>query len=232
MLFRSDTVSHGCKRIPFGSHIVGLTLSEDELWRGVHSKHRNVIRSAIKKGITIKTGHLDLIRDYVLMEKDTSKRTGRHASGTEYYTDQIGLMPNVSVVYIAYYGDIPQAGGIFYYNDVRCYYMYGAMARNAVNGAANLLIWRAMLDMKAAGVKEFSFVGCRINEDVDSKYHGIQRFKERFGGVLRQGFLFRYERWPYLYRLFCRAMQIRMQLEKPYSDPIDEEIHKWTDIQV
>ena len=230
--FFADTVSHDCKRIPFGSHVADLTLSVDDLWGRVHSKHRNVIRAAENKGINVKRGALDLIPDYILMERDTSRRTGRHVNGVEYYSRQIGLMPNNTFVYIAYKGDIPQAGGIFYYNRARCYYMYGAMAQNAVNGSANLLLWKVMLDMKSAGVKEFSFVGCRINEDPDSKYHGIQRFKERFGGELRRGYLFRYERTPFMYRLFCRAMQVKMHLARPYTDPIDEEIHKWTDIQV
>lgn len=225
--FFADTVSHDCKRIPFGSHVVDLTLSEDDLWGRVHGKHRNVIRTAKKKGITVKRGALDLISDYTLMERETSARTGRHVSGLEYYFRQIELMPDNTAVYIAYKEDVPQAGGIFYYNRARCYYMYGAMAQNAVNGSDNLLIWRVMLDMKSMGVKEFSFVGCRISEDADSKYHGIQRFKERFGGELRQGYMFRYERSSMMYRLFSHAMRLRAS----YTDPIDEEIHKWIAIQ-
>lgn len=226
-----DTPSHNCKRIPFGSHVVDLTLPIDELWKKVHSKHRNVIRNAEKREITVRHGGLELLEDYVLLELDTSRRTGRHPNGREYYKRQIETLRDVVEVYIAYDEDIPQAGAIFFYNMTRCYYMFGATGYQAVNGAANLLIWEAMLNMKSAKIKEFSFVGCRINEDSDSKYHGIQRFKERFGGELIQGYLFRYERFHLMYSLFCKAMQYKMHLKKPYSDPIDEEIHKWASIQ-
>ena len=85
--------------------------------------------------------------------------------------------------------------------------------------------------MKAAGVKKFSFVGCRINEDENSKYHGIQRFKERFGGTLEQGYLFRTVCSPFHYRLFGLAVQIRTRSWKPYRDAIDEELPKWQSIQ-
>ena len=227
-----DTPSHHCKRIPFGSHIINLNESEDELWKKVHSKHRNVIRKAEKENIQIKKGGLELLDDYILLEQETSDRTGRCASGKEYYNKQLLNLGKRAIIYIAYKDDCPQAGGLFYYNSARCYYMYGATSMNSFTGSANLLMWRAILDMKNSGVKEFSFVGCRINEDEDSKYHGIQRFKERFGGELRQGYMFRYESSPFFYKIFCRAMQIRTRKKTIFTDPIDEELHKWKEIQV
>ena len=57
-------------------------------------------------------------------------------------------------------------------------------------------------------------------------------FKGRFGGELRQGYMFRYENKPVMYKLFCKAMQWRTHSDKIYQDPIDEEIHKWMDIQL
>ena len=36
----------GAEAIPFGSHIVTLDNTEENLWSAVHSKHRNVIRKA------------------------------------------------------------------------------------------------------------------------------------------------------------------------------------------
>lgn len=44
--------------------------------------------------------------------------------------------------------------------------------------------------------------------------------------------MFRYENNPFMYKLFCRAMQLRTRGHKVYQDPIDEEIYKWKDIQV
>lgn len=229
--FFYETPTKNCKRIPFGSHVIDLSLTEEELFKKVHSKHRNVIRKAEKESVVIKKGRADLMEDYAALERQTQDRTGRKASGLGYYEKQIETLGDNIVVYVAYKDDVPQAGGVFYYNQQMCYYMYGATAKGAFTGSANLLIWTAMLDMKADGVKEFSFVGCRINEDEGSKYSGIQMFKGRFGGELRQGYMFRYERSPMMYRLFCKAMQWRTHSKKIYQDPIDEEIHKWKDSQ-
>lgn len=230
--FFYETPTKNCKRIPFGSHVINLSLTEEELFKKVHSKHRNVIRKAEKEFVVIKRGKIDLLEDYALLERQTQNRTGRKASGLEYYEKQIKTLGDNIIVYIAYKDEVPQAGGVFYYNQQMCYYMYGATAQGAFIGSANLLIWTAIRDMKKKGVKEFSFVGCRINADEGSKYSGIQMFKGRFGGELRQGYMFRYERSPIMYKLFCKAMQWRTRNDKIYRDPIDEEIHKWKGIQV
>ena len=230
--FFSDTPKSHCKRIPFGSHVINLSLERDILWKNVHGKHRNVIRKAEKESVTILSGREDLIKDYVELEQQTQTRTGRKASGLAYYKRQLDSLKNNIVIYIAYKDDKPQAGGIFYFNNQCCYYMYGATAKDVCPGSANLLIWKAINDMKDLGVREFSFVGCRINEDIGSKYSGIQLFKSRFGGELRQGYMFRYEKNPFMYKFFCKVMQLRLHSSKIYQDPIDEEIHKWKDIQV
>lgn len=220
-----------CKRIPFGSHVVDLTLSEDDLWGNVHSKHKNVIRKAKKTGVVIKSGGLDLLDDYMEIEKQTSARTGRRDDGREYYAKQLAGMGESISIYIAYYEGVPQAGAVLYFNHYSCYYMYGATATNAITGAANYLLWNAMIDMKSMEVNAFSFVGCRINEDPSSKYHGIQRFKERFGGKLIRGYRFRKELKPFWYHFYCLAVQIASRSANRYKDPIDQELYKWGDIQ-
>ena len=75
-------------------------------------------------------------------------------------------------------------------------------------------------------VRKYSFVGCRIQEDADSKYHGIQRFKQRFGGELIVGKMFKVILNPGKYRLF----QILQKMKNGYwvQDVVDQEIGKWT----
>lgn len=46
-------------KIPFGSHVIDLTLDKDALWSKIHSKHRNVIRNAEKKGVRVVQGELN-----------------------------------------------------------------------------------------------------------------------------------------------------------------------------
>ena len=46
----------------------------------------------------------------------------------------------------------------------------------------NLLHWHAIRLFRALGVKQYDFVGARINPSKGSKQEGLVIFKERFGG--------------------------------------------------
>lgn len=222
----------GAKHIPFGSHVIDLNLDEETLWKNVHSKHRNVIKKAEKDGVIIECGRtLKLINDYHLIDVETWKRSHQNASSKVQLENRLKSLANNGIIYIAYKDGVPQSGAVYYYNEVMCYYMFGANRNNPHIGSGNLLQWRAILDMKVNGVQKFSFVGCRINEDEESKYHGIQRFKERFGGDLVQGYLFKMEFCPIMRYLFDFAVSLQNFRQNyrivRYKDIIDQEIHKW-----
>jgi len=222
----------GSKHIPFGSHVIDLSLSEEDLWKNVHSKHRNVIKKAEKDGVVIECGRTQkLVEDYHSIDIDTWTRSNRSAATENHWKTLMETMGENCVIYIAYLDGKPQSGAFFYYNKQMCYYMYGANKNNPHIGSGNLLQWRAILNMKEHGVKKYSFVGCRINEDENSKYHGIQRFKERFGGELIQGFMFKVDFNPFIRKLFNFAVSLRTMRSSNkfilFKDVIDQEIHKW-----
>lgn len=215
------------KWIPFGSHIVDLSLSEEELWSNVHSKHRNVIRRAEKDGVVFKECTVDDIQDYIKIDEQTWRRSGTNSLGANYYLNILNAMPHHSMMAIAYLNGEPQGGTILIFDIKRCYYLFAASTDRPTTGAMNYLLWRCMLLMKQKGVKEFSFVGCRINEDPDSKYHGIQSFKERFGGSLFEGYVFKQTFSP-IKSFLIRVMRIikRHSFSIP-QDVIDQEWNKW-----
>lgn len=229
--FFSYTPNNNSKRIPFGSHVVDLTQDAESMWKQVHLKHKNVIRKSEKEAVIVKSGREELLEDFMTLERATWKRSGSSGSGEGYYAKQISTMPCFTKIYVDYKDNVPQAGALIYFNTEMAYYMYGVTKDSPMTGAANLLLWRAMEDMKSSGVKNFSFVGCRVGEDENSKYHGIQRFKERFGGVLIQGWLFRVEISPFFYKLFTVALNLRSGKLGRHKDAIDEEIGKWKDLQ-
>ena len=222
----------GSKHIPFGSHVIDLSLDEETLWKNVHSKHRNVIKKAEKDGVVIECGRTQkLVEDYHSIDVDTWNRSSKKAAATNHWKKLLDELGENAIIYMAYLDGEPQSGAFFYFNKQMCYYMYGANKNNPHNGSGNLLQWKAILDMKAAGVKRYSFVGCRINEDENSKYHGIQRFKERFGGELIQGFMFKMDFNPFMRKLFNLVVSLRSFVSShkyvPFKDVIDQEIHKW-----
>lgn len=222
----------GAISIPFGSHVIDLTKSEEDLWKGVHSKHRNVIKKAEKDGVVIESGTTDkLISDYYRIDVETWERSNKKANNQYELGNFLKSLKENAILYMAYKDGEAQSGAIFYYNTQMCYYMLGANTNSPSTGSGNLLQWKAMLDMKNKGVKKYSFVGCRINEDENSKYHGIQRFKERFGGELVKGYLFKVIFCKFKYMLFQALLAIKCfintgKIERP-KDIIDQEIHKW-----
>lgn len=222
----------GAKHIPFGSHVIDLTADEETLFGNVHSKHRNVIKKAQKDGVIIISGRSDkLVADYYKIDVETWERSDRSSVGEAKIKRQIDILGDNAVIFMAYLDGEAQSGAIYYFNNQMCYYMHGANKNNPHIGSGNLLQWQAMLEMKKRGVQKFSFVGCRINEDEDSKYHGIQRFKERFGGPVLQGYMFKKTLNPFMHSL-SRLLTRFLNLQRTghfveNRDIIDSEIYKW-----
>ncbi len=216
------------RRIPFGSHVIDLTKPEDEIWGRVHSKHRNSIRRAEKNDVKVKFGREELLKDYIILDNATWKRSGRKSYGNIFFKNILASLKNNTIIFVAYKDGLPQAGACIFYNKEMGYYMYGASADRPEAGSANYLQWEIIRYLKGEGVKSYSFVGCRINEDKDSKYHDIQRFKERFGGMLIQGYMFKTILSPWKYHVFCFAYRIKHG--NLFMDPIEQEISKWKEL--
>lgn len=219
----------GSINIPFGSHIIDLSQSEEEIWSSFHRKHRSKIRKAEEEGVVVKMGGINLLVDYELIDKDTWDRSNIKVDFDSVYKKLLQDYSDNCYIFMAYYEDEPQGGAIFLANKEMSYYLYGASKNNPLTGSVNYLHWNAIKYFKEKSIKKYSFVGCRINEDVDSKYHGIQRFKEGFGGELIIGRMFKYVIHNRKYQLFLKLKQIKSKGKS--KDIIDQELHKWKDIQ-
>ena len=216
---------------PAGNYIVDLTLSEEELWSNVHSKHRNSIRRGEKANLKIRIGGAELLSDYVPISTETYSRSSKTTPGFEYYNNLMKSLDNNICIFMSYKDGQPQSGGMFYYNKQMAYYLHGASIGRPEPGSTNYLLWKAMLYFKEKGVKQFSFVGYHYDPEAGSKLDGIQRFKERFGGQLEQCFNFRYVQNYLAYKIYCLAMQIKAKkpFEK-YQDAIDKQVEKYPEL--
>lgn len=212
--------------IPFGSHIIDLTLSEEELWNKVHSKHRNVIRKAEKSDIKVTSGGIELLPEYLIAEKDTMERSNLTVGTESTYSTCFKEFGNNVRIFLAKQADTIQGGAIIVYNEAMAYYMHGASINSPVTGAMNLVQWEIIKYLKCQNVKKYSFVGARINEDENSKYHGIQNFKKRFGGELFEGTMFKVIYSPFKFWLYKRLLWLKTK-GIGSKDIIDQEIHKW-----
>ena len=90
-----------------------------------------------------------------------------------------------------------------------------------MTGATNLLQWEAVRLFRGIGVKRYDFVGVRINPEKGSKQAGLMSFKQRFGGELAQGYMWKYSIRPARYAFYALAVRFLRG-----GDIVDHERHK------
>ena len=204
----------------FGSYIIDLTKHEDELWKKLHTKHRNVIRNAMKKNITIKEGHKYCDITYRLI-KDTFRRSKISFINQEKYAKIIMSLKKHVKIYIAVSdNDEIQGCAVLPFSKYSAYYLHGGSITKPLTGALNYLHWYAINNFKAMGVKKYDFFGARIDPPRGSKLEGIDRFKRRFGAEFKKGYLWKYVYKPWKYELFSFIYKI---MKNKAGDIIDQE---------
>ena len=189
-----------------------------------------MIRRAERDGVQVIRGGIELLEKYMSCDIRTWRRSDIDKNNRRVYMDYLQSMGEKACIYIAEKEGEVQGGAIFLKNQAMSYYLYGATADRPSPGAMNLLQWKAMVDFKYEGVKKHNLVGCRINVDKDSKYYGIQSFKKSFGGELVEGVMFKMVLRPKMYKGFNVMYQIRYRGKVSGHDIIDQEIHKWKEL--
>lgn len=219
-LFR--TYPDGAVAAPYGSFIMDLTLTEETLWGNLHPKHRNVVRNAMKKGAEIRSGREYLKTAHKLIT-DTLKRSKLGFMGYEDFKQFVfGLNENVKIFIAEYQGD-PQGCAVVPFSKHSAYYLYGGSVSHPLSGAMNLLQWEAIRSFRSLGVARYDFVGVRINPEKESKQEGLMTFKQRFGGPLTQGYMWKYPLHPLKYAAYSLAVRFLRG-----GDIVDQERHKLT----
>ena len=214
---------------PFGTYFLNLqSKTETELFSGLHTKHRNVIRNAEKQGVVLKYG-AELIEDFYGLYKQTMQRSNMYCQSLQYFKEFYNRLPNNSLCGVAYYDEKPEGALFMPYSQFGSFYLYGASAeKTAINGSINYLHWNTIKLLKNKGVKRYDFVGARLSDVSGTKLEGIQQFKERFGSELEKGLLWKKD----LDRLSCKlfdnlvTFKLKLKNQKPPLDLIDQELKK------
>lgn len=185
-----DHVPDQSKFIKFASYIINLEEPEEKIWENMHSKHRNVIRKAEKEGVTISNDkkHLDLCYN---MLTETQGRSQKSFVQQEKFKDMMKQLDKNIEIFTAWHDNKIQGCAIIPFSQYSAYYLYGGSSANPFSGSMNLLHWEAIKYFKNKNVKQYDFVGARLNPPPGSKLEGIQRFKSRFGGQMKEGYLWK-----------------------------------------
>ncbi|MCZ7636127.1 MAG: GNAT family N-acetyltransferase [Verrucomicrobia bacterium] len=94
-------------------------------------------------------------------------------------------------VFAALRGGDLQGCAVIPFSRYRAYYAYGGTAPSPVTGASNLLQWEVIRYFHAMGTQSYDFCGARVDPDPGSKAAGLVMYKERFGGELLKGYMWK-----------------------------------------
>jgi hypothetical protein len=217
-----------CLNIPFGTVLVDLTQPEEKIFSKLERRNRNRIRAATNEGVLTKSGGIEFLDDFLKLELDTWDRSSLHPDNKKYYQTLFEVFGNKAIIFIAYKDASPQGGMFLLYNQAMAYAFSSGRSYQAAPGTTKLIHRNAMQYFRSRGVRYFNFIGYRINVDEGSKYAGIQQFKGSFGGDLRQGYMFKVIINKTMYELFWLLVKIKNRNYK--GDIIDQEIHKWKEL--
>ncbi len=187
-----DHCPKGSKFCEFGSYRIDLSNSEDDLFSNLHSKHRNVIRKAIKDGVEIHFGKKHLKQCYDVIYNTHNRQKLFFPTFNEIKKLYNSLGYNL-ICAVSYKNNIIQGGALIPWNENYGYYLFGGSIEKPFTGSMNYLQWEVILKLKNLKVAQYDFVGARLNPKKGSKIEGIQRFKHRFGSELHKGYLWKHD---------------------------------------
>jgi hypothetical protein len=214
------TYPDGSDVAPYGTYVIDLDRTEESLMRDLHASHRRKLRIAMKQGVEIRSGLEYLDAAYVLV-RDTFKRSSIGFMGFEAFKRYVlGLNENVKI-FVANYQGAVQGCVVIPFSQYRAYYVYGGSIPEPQAGATNLIHWEAIRTFRELGVKSYDFVGVRIDPEMGSKQDGLMQYKQRFGGRLVQGYMWKYPIRQLKYTVYCQAVR-RLR----GGDIVDQERHK------
>lgn len=166
---------------PAKTLILDLNKNEDELLKEMHQKTRYNIRLAEKKGIIIKEGDINDLKEFWRLLQTTGERDNFRLHSFSHYEKLLAInktAPGFIKLFMAQYEGKNIAGGIFLFYGNKVTYLHGASDNNFRNlMAPYLLQWALIKKARAENYLAYDFFG--IDEE---KWPGVTRFKLGFGG--------------------------------------------------
>ena len=200
------TYPDGAIAAPYGSYIIDLTRDEQTLFAQLNSSHRRKVRLAMKQGVQILNGIQYLKIAYNLV-RDTFKRSALPFMGFDAFKRYIASLGENIKILVADYKGVVQGCLVVPFSTYCAYYVYGGSIPEPATGAMNLLHWEAIRQFRGSGVRRYDFVGVRVNPERGSKQEGLKMFKERFGGQLMQGYMWKIALTSWKYMIYSQAIR-------------------------
>ena len=169
-------------RFVFQLDIKGKT--EEEILKNCHQKTRYNIRLATKKGVIIKEGTKEDLKDFHKIMVETGERDDfiiRSLSYFEKMYDELVPKGHMKLL-MAYHEDKPIAGIIPIIYGKKVWYLYGASSNSHRNLMPNYLLqWTMIKEAISIGATVYDFRGVSGVVDENHPQYGLYRFKKGFG---------------------------------------------------
>ncbi len=155
--------------------------TEDEIFKAFHQKTRYNVRLATKKGVVIKEGTREDLKDFHEIMKITGKRDDFIIRPLSYFEKMYDELGEHVHLLMAYYEDKPISGifNIDFGNKV--WYLYGASSNEHRNLMPNYLLqWEGIKYAISNGKDMYDFRGVVGVVDESHPQYGLYRFKKGF----------------------------------------------------
>ena len=196
------------KNLQFGTVVINLNKEDDQLLSELHGKHRNVVKKAIKDGVIIEEGN-HLKTDCIKTVRDTLIREKTYIESEQEFL-QIDKALNKNLKYfLATKDGVIQGAAIIPYDEKNAFYLWGGSKIGPSTGAMNLLHWEIIRYFKSLNLSNYDLVGIRPTVEKGSKYEGLKRFKTRFGGTVKVGYLAKADLNPFKAFLFKSILTLK-----------------------
>lgn len=184
------TAPRGAISAPFGTLVLDLGSSEDAIWTRMQTRCRNMVRRATADGVTIEWGN-HLVGEAHALCAATMGRSDLGFPPLPLLREMVAGLDSWADIGIARLDGVPKASVVIVWSRFGAHCLYAGTAAPVAPGAANLLQWQAIRRAKERGAARYDFMGVRLHPQPGSKYEGMRRFKERFGGELVEGCLWK-----------------------------------------
>ena len=165
-------------RYVFRLDIKGKT--EEEVMAGFHQKWRYNIRLASRKGVTVKEGTREDLKEFHKIMVETGARDGFIIRPLEYFEKMYDNMaPKHMKLLMAYYDGKPISGVIPIFYGNKTWYLYGASSNEHRNLMPNYLLQWEMI--KIALNRKSDIYDLRGVPGIADNSNGLYRFKKGFG---------------------------------------------------
>ncbi len=168
-------------RFVFRLDIKGKT--EDEVLAGCHQKTRYNIRLAKRKGVVVKEGTREDLKDFHKIMIETGSRDGFIIRSLDYFEKMYDeLAPKHMKLLMAYYENKPISGIIPIMYGNKTWYLYGASSNQHRNLMPNYLLqWEMIRQAIQNKCDIYDFRGVSGVVDETHPQYGLYRFKKGFG---------------------------------------------------